>query len=40
LDGHVEGYDIGIEKSFDVDSLFDFMMIEFLMKRKYGDISA
>jgi len=36
LDGHTEGYDIGIEKSFDVDSEFDFLLIEFLMNRKLG----
>ena len=36
LDGHMEGYDIGPEKSFDVDSELDFAIIEFLMKRKLG----
>jgi len=36
LEGHLEGYDIGIEKSFDVDSDFDFLLIEYLMKRKLG----
>ena len=39
LDGHTEGYDIGSEKSLDVDSDFDFMLIEFLMKRKLGLLS-
>lgn len=34
LDGHTEGYDIGSEKSLDVDSDFDFLLIEYLMKRK------
>lgn len=34
LNGHAEGYDIGFEKSFDVDSDFDFELIEFLMNRK------
>jgi CMP-N,N'-diacetyllegionaminic acid synthase len=34
LDGHTEGYDIGIEKSIDVDSDFDFFLIEQLMKQK------
>ena len=38
LDGHTEGYDIGIEKSLDVDSDFDFLIIEHLMKRKLGNI--
>jgi CMP-N-acetylneuraminic acid synthetase len=32
LDGHAEGYDIGPEKSFDVDSEIDFRIIEFLMQ--------
>jgi len=36
LDGHMEGYDIGSEKSPDVDSDFDFLLIEYLMKRKLG----
>lgn len=36
LDGHTEGYDIGNAKSFDVDSDFDFVLIEYLMKRKLG----
>ena len=36
LDGYMEGYDIGSEKSLDVDSDFDFLLIEYLMKRKHG----
>lgn len=36
LDGHTEGYDIGSEKSLDVDSDLDFLLVEFLMKRKFG----
>ncbi|MBL4719731.1 MAG: acylneuraminate cytidylyltransferase family protein [Alphaproteobacteria bacterium] len=36
LDGHMEGYDIGVEKSLDVDSELDFLLIEFLMTRKLG----
>jgi CMP-N,N'-diacetyllegionaminic acid synthase len=36
LDGHLEGYDIGPEKSLDVDSDFDFTLIEYLMKKKMG----
>jgi CMP-N,N'-diacetyllegionaminic acid synthase len=39
LDGHMEGYNIGSEKSLDVDSDFDFLLIEYLMKRKLGLIS-
>ena len=34
LDGHTEGYDIGSEKSLDVDSDFDFVLVEYIMKRK------
>lgn len=34
LDGHTEGYDIGNEKSLDVDSEFDFLLVEYLMKRR------
>ena len=36
LDGHTEGYDIGNEKSLDVDSEFDFLLIEYLMRHKLG----
>jgi CMP-N,N'-diacetyllegionaminic acid synthase len=36
VDGHTEGYDIGSEKSLDVDSEFDFLLIEYLMKLKLG----
>jgi len=35
LSGHAEGYDIGFEKSFDVDSAFDFKLVEYLMKIKH-----
>lgn len=31
LDGHAEGYDIGQEKSFDIDSEFDFQLVEWLL---------
>ncbi len=34
LSGKVDGYDIGIEKSFDLDSEFDFELIEYLMNKK------
>lgn len=34
LDGHAEGYNIGEHKSLDVDSEFDFQLVEFLMKKK------
>lgn len=34
LDGHAEGYDIGQAKSLDIDSEFDFRIIEMLMRDK------
>jgi CMP-N,N'-diacetyllegionaminic acid synthase len=34
LDGYAVGYDIGQDKCFDVDSEFDFELIEFLLKRR------
>ena len=34
LEGHTEGYNIGIDKSLDIDSAFDFLLVEFLMKQK------
>ena len=34
LDGHAEGYDIGVEKSFDIDSELDWEIVEFLMNKK------
>lgn len=34
LSGCTQGYDIGAEKSLDVDSEFDFKLIEFLMREK------
>ena len=34
LDGHTEGYNIGQNKSLDIDSMFDYQLIEFLMKKK------
>ena len=35
LSGFAQGYEIGEDKSFDVDSELDFEIIEFLMKKKY-----
>ncbi len=34
LDGHAEGYDIGPEKSLDVDCELDFLLVEFLLNRR------
>ncbi len=34
LSGKTEGYDIGADKSLDVDSEFDFTLIEYLMRKK------
>jgi CMP-N,N'-diacetyllegionaminic acid synthase len=36
LSGHAEGYDIGFQKSLDVDSDFDFNLVEYLMKIKHS----
>jgi CMP-N,N'-diacetyllegionaminic acid synthase len=34
LSGRTQGYDIGTDKSLDVDSQFDFELIEYLMKKR------
>lgn len=34
LEGNLQGYNIGQEKSFDIDSELDFKIVEFLMKEK------
>ncbi len=34
LSGKTQGYDIGADKSLDVDSEFDFTLIEYLMRKK------
>lgn len=36
LSGYTQGYDIGASKSLDVDSQFDFELIEYLMRKKHG----
>jgi CMP-N,N'-diacetyllegionaminic acid synthase len=36
LSGQTQGYDIGPEKSHDVDSQLDFELIEFLLKKRKG----
>lgn len=36
LEGHAEGYVVPEEKSFDIDSPFDFEVIEFLLTRRLG----
>lgn len=36
LSGNVQGYNIGPQKSLDIDSDFDFELIEFLMKKRTG----
>lgn len=36
LSGRTQGYDIGAAKSLDVDSEFDFELIEFLMRKRLG----
>ena len=39
LSGKTQGYDIGADKSLDLDSEFDFTLIEYLMKKKQGLLS-
>ena len=34
LDGNVKGYNIGVDKGIDLDTEFDFELIEYLMKKK------
>jgi CMP-N,N'-diacetyllegionaminic acid synthase len=34
LDGHAEGYEVSEDKAFDIDSDLDFLLIEFLLKRR------
>lgn len=36
LDGHAEGYDIGVDKSFDIDSELDWEIVRYLMKARSG----
>lgn len=36
LSGRTNGYDIGIPKSQDIDSEFDFEFVEYLMKKRLG----
>jgi CMP-N-acetylneuraminic acid synthetase len=36
LSGRTHGYDIGSHKSLDIDSEFDFELIEYLMKKRLG----
>jgi CMP-N,N'-diacetyllegionaminic acid synthase len=40
LSGCTQGYDIGVAKSLDVDSQFDFDLIEYLMRNKYGGFNG
>ena len=36
LSGRTQGYDIGVDKSLDIDSEFDFELIEYLMRKRLG----
>jgi CMP-N-acetylneuraminic acid synthetase len=40
LDGHAEGYEVPEGKHLDVDSEMDFLLIEFLLKRKLGLVTS
>lgn len=35
LEGHAEGYQVPEEKAFDVDSELDFLLIEFMLQRRF-----
>ncbi|MFL0799733.1 MAG: acylneuraminate cytidylyltransferase family protein [Agarilytica sp.] len=35
LEGHAEGYELPEEKALDIDSELDFLMIEYLLKRRF-----
>lgn len=39
LDGHAEGYELPPEKALDIDSEFDFQIVEYLLKRRYGQLA-
>ena len=36
LSGRTHGYDIGADKSLDIDSEFDFELVEYLMRKRRG----
>ena len=36
LSGRTQGYDIGVDKSLDIDSEFDFELVEYLMRKRMG----
>jgi CMP-N-acetylneuraminic acid synthetase len=36
LSGRTQGYDIGVDKSLDIDSEFDFELVEYLMRKRLG----
>ena len=40
LDGHTEGYDIGGEKSLDIDSDLDFALVELLLRKRLESMEA
>ena len=40
LDGHAEGYLVEGEKALDIDSELDFLMIEYLLKRRYEQLDC
>jgi CMP-N-acetylneuraminic acid synthetase len=40
LDGHAEGYEVAEGRNLDIDSEFDFQLIEFLMRRRLESTAA
>jgi len=37
LSGRAQGYDIGTEKSLDIDSAFDLELVEYLMRKRLNE---
>lgn len=40
LSGHTQGYEMAPERCLDIDSEFDFEMVEYLMKKRLGKFNA
>lgn len=39
LDGHAEGYELPPEKALDIDTELDFQIVEYLLKRRHGQLA-
>jgi len=38
LSGFTQGYDIGQDRSWDIDREFDFELVEYLMKKRHNGL--